>query len=303
MIYEYALEPEMVAAWSNLHSQPHFKRAFGLGQGRIVSRYPKSWAKMVWDSFSGDSDMDKKRLEELLARLKETMVKRKDYCWDSDKGSWLENAVQEHARHPFFAIMARSNPKDNGVILIEADLTGTGVAKWDVPRSCVIPRNAVDMATSIEKMLSCCRWVKFIDPYILLNEEYLPSLKAFFEILRNDRPVGPPEQIEIHTTDTDKKGAATAFLKRRLEALIPTGLSVTLFRWKEKPDGQRLHNRYILTDIGGVSFHHGLDTGARGETDDIDLLDRNSYEFRCSQYNREASAFNLIENPLQITGA
>ena len=57
-----------------------------------------------------------------------------------------------------------------------------------------------------------------------------------------------------------------------MKRIIPKGLKVTVFQWKERPNGQKLHNRYILTDLGGVSFHHGLDTGKEGEIDDITLL-------------------------------
>jgi len=80
MIFEYALEPEMVAAWGSAHNSRFFSREFGLGQGRLVSRYPKNWARKVWDSYQGANQMDRKRLEELLIRLQATMVKRNDYA-------------------------------------------------------------------------------------------------------------------------------------------------------------------------------------------------------------------------------
>ena len=38
-------------------------------------------------------------------------------------------------------------------------------------------------------------------------------------------------------------------------------------RLKQKQDGEKLHNRYILTDLGGVTFGTGLDEGKKGETD------------------------------------
>jgi hypothetical protein len=63
-----------------------------------------------------------------------------------------------------------------------------------------------------------------------------------------------------------------------------------------------LHNRYILTDLGGVSFQHGLDTGADGETDDISRLDLDQYIFRCKQYDPAAPAFDSAADPLMIIG-
>lgn len=300
MIYEYALEPEMVAAWGDYHNHRFFLREFGLGSGRLVSRYPKSWAKKVWDSFDGTSQMDRKRLEELLVRLKETMVKRKDPVWDDAQESWLENALTEHARHHFFKIMARNNPGARPEVIAEDTLAASPCPGWDVPHGMPVNRKAGDMAAAVNMMLGCGRWVKFIDPYFVQGKMgHKRSLTAFLMILAEERPVGPPETIEIHTSGG---GATTDYLREFYEKITPAGLQVTLYRWQERPGGQKLHNRYILTDLGGVSFLHGLDTGADGEKDDISRLDREQYLLRCKQYDPTAPAFDQAAAPLVITG-
>lgn len=299
MIYEYALEPEMVAAWGDRVNHRYFIREFGSAQGRLLSRYPKKWAKKVWDSFAGGSDMDKARLTELLARLQETMIKRNDFVWD-ENATWLDNAGQEHARHPFRAVLARNNPAGRPEILCEDGLSVTLCPRWDSPHGITVNRKAPEMATAVRQMLACCRWVKFIDPHLWPGKSsYKDSLQAFMEILASNRPVSPPESIEIHTKQLD---STSDIILVRFQEIIPSGLSVTLYQWQERPSGQRLHNRYILTDLGGVSFHHGLDTGADGETDDLTRLDLEQYLFRFSQYNPAAPAFDQAVAPLVITG-
>jgi hypothetical protein len=301
MIYEYALEPEMVATWGTRSNYRLYLRAFGLGQGRIVSRYPESWVEIVKNLILNGNrkELEKKRLVELLNQLKETIVQRKDCCWNDERGCWLENALHEHKRYPFFAIMARNNPEARPEIITEDSLLESGLEKWEVPHGRVVNRKAPEMAAAVEMMLSRCRQVKFIDPHLSPDKpSYRNSLKTFLNILRNDRPVGLPEVVEIHTNDIN--GASSDYLKKEFETLIPSGLLVTLFRWKEKPGGQKLHNRFILTDIGGVSFHHGLDTGD-GE-DDINRLDQKQYLIHLEQYKSNSSAFDQAESPLQITG-
>jgi len=299
MIYEYALEPDMVATWGELQNYRFFLRAFGQGQGRIVSRYPKKWAAKVWDSFETGTDMDRKRLEELLVRFKETMIKRKDVIWD-DKRSWVENALHEHARYPFSSILAKNNPENYPEILREEALGTTPCPSWDIPHGLKINRNIIDMATAVRGMLSCCRWVKFIDPYLSpRRHEYKTSLRAFLKILVQNRAVGPPESIEIHSRiQTDN----VEFIQDSFKKFIPAGLKVAFFQWKERKGGQRLHNRYILSDLGGVSFLHGLDTGKEGETDDINRLDFEQYIFRCDQYDTISSAFDKVIDPIEIVG-
>jgi hypothetical protein len=300
MIYEYALEPEMVATWGNRHNYRFFIREFGLERGRLVSHYPKTWMRRVWDMFAGGSEMDRKRLEELLARLKDVMVKRNECHWDDSKGGWVENALEEHIRYPFRAILARNNPQNLPQIICEDDLATSPCQNWDNPHGIVVNRKAPEMAAAIEMMLSRCQWVKFIDPHISPGRSYYRvSLRAFLDILARERPVGPPEGIEIHT---EQHHATEDFLRKSYEQIIPAGLSVSIFHWQERPGGQELHNRYVLTDLGGVSFHHGLDAGKDGETDDITRLDREQYLGRCKQYDPAAPAFDQAAPPLVIIG-
>jgi hypothetical protein len=299
MIAEYALEPEMVAAWGDRLNHRFFIREFGSGQGRLVSRYPKKWAKKVWESFAGDSEMDRKRLEELLARLQDTMVKRKDYVWD-DTVTWLANASAEHVRHPFRAVLARNNPANRPEILDEDTLAASPCPGWDNPHGITVNRQAPEMKAAVEMMLARCRWVKFVDPHLSPGRpNYQPSLRAFFNILAGKRTVGPLESIEIHTGLHD--GTAN-FLRESFQKITPVGLQVILYQWQGRPCGQRLHNRYILTNLGGVSFHHGLDTGRDGETDDLTRLDLDQYVFRCKQYDPIAPAFDQAAAPITITG-
>ena len=110
MIHEYALEPELVATWTDPSDCRYFKESFGLGQGRVVSRYPKRWKRLVWDAFCGNNDLAQKRLEELLVHLSERMVRRSNIQWDANSTSWLENAEREHERYPFHAILAQKQP-------------------------------------------------------------------------------------------------------------------------------------------------------------------------------------------------
>lgn len=300
MIYEYALEPKLVATWGQPHNYRFFIRAFGIEHGRHVSRYPKKWAKKVYESFSGNSDMEKKRLEELLSQFKKNMVKRKDCIWDEGKKSWLENALAEHGRHPFHAILTQHSPGKHERVICDDDLNASECRLWDVPTGTYAPRTAVELADAVKEILSLCSWVRFVDPYLSKNtKRHKDTLAAYLGILGSHRPVGPPVSIEIHTSGD---GASSEHLKNVYEKIVPAGLQVTFFQWQEKPSGQKLHNRYILTDLGGISFQHGLDAGDEGETDDIGRLGEKQYSLRCKQYLRGSQFFELASLPLDITG-
>ncbi len=133
MIHEYALEPELVASWVNRGVGRYFIEKFGLGQPRIVSRYPRRWKRLVWGAFASDNDVERKRMEELLERLSETMVKRRDGRWDAS-APWLDNAQDEHSRVPFHAILARSNPRAHPQVLIAEELDAHHAPLGSPPR-------------------------------------------------------------------------------------------------------------------------------------------------------------------------
>lgn len=116
MIHEYALEPELVATWGNRRDYRYFIDKFGLGQPRIVSRYPERWGNLAWEAFQtrrSATDIERTRMEALLSRLSERMVRRHNPIWEPDQ-TWLENAHGEHARFPFHAILARANAAGHG---------------------------------------------------------------------------------------------------------------------------------------------------------------------------------------------
>jgi hypothetical protein len=110
---------------------------------------------------------------------------------------------------------------------------------------------------------------------------------------------------------------ATILLVGQLPRIIPRGITVLLKRWRqnERGRGQLLHNRYILTDIGGVSFGAGLDANLRNsdrdaddislnelDTDEVTLLDRETYDLRWDQYAGPNPAFVLAQEPIVIVG-
>ena len=304
MISEYAVEPELVANLADRHNYNFFLREFGLGQGRLVSRYPKKWAKQVWEAHIEGSDLDRTRLTELMARLKERMIKRKDYLWEDSQKIWLENALLEHDRFPFRAILTRTNPEKRPDILCEDDLGASSCPAWDMPSGVRVARQAQMMADAVRPMLASCSWVKFIDPYIKSGRAgFRHSMRAFFQILAADRPVGPPATIELHTglLKIENKKFMNFFI-REYEKIIPAEWRVTLYQWESKVGGQNLYDRYILTDIGGVLFGAGLDEGLKGKKDDIIRLDLEPYRLCCGEYDLTRPAFREAAPPLELIG-
>ena len=133
-----------------------------------------------------------------------------------------------------------------------------------------------------------------------MTNRYKNPLREFLRIICDGRR---EVKLEYHTL-ADSRTPWDVFqqdCQDELPDIIPRGFKLTVRRWKERPRGERLHNRYILTDIGGVLFGYGLDEGTG--TDDISRLSREIYRKRCNDYGYSGSnpAFDLEED-IVITG-
>lgn len=303
MVHEYALEPELVATWGNRPDYRYFIEQFGLGQPRIVSRYPKPWKRLVWEAFRSDDDFERTRMTELLARLSERMVQRRKYVWEPAH-TWLENAHKEHDRFPFHAVLARANSTNHPSTLVAEGL-GEATPLWATPRGMTIARTAGDMAAAVATMLRIAEIIIFVDPYFRPGRiESRRPLEKFLRAVVNARPLEVPARIEVHTSLVEDRSGTREFFedqcRRNLPRYLPEGVRLVLLRLRERPGGERLHNRYILTDLGGLVFGAGLDDGADGETDDVTLMDRAQYVLRWSQHASDAMAFEVSEARVEV---
>src|SRR5262249_17455720 len=145
-----------------------------------------------------------------------------------------------------------------------------------------------------------CREVLFIDPHFSPKEpRYQHPLKEFLAILHSNQSF--PERIEVHTGEDLEVGFFKDECQKWLPRIIPERLKVRLVQWLQRDRGEKLHNRFILTDKGGVMFGVGLDDGdgADGETDDITLLDKETYWLRWKQYTSEP-VFDRVDKEDEI---
>jgi hypothetical protein len=269
MVYEYALEPELIATWGKIDAYRYFIDKFGLGQPRLASAYPSRRAyrrlkRQVLDKVVDDFEL--KRLTELFEIIMEKMLRRDNVNYNKEL-PWIENAKKEDHERPFQLILARDC------------LPGHNHVKWNVKPQCRPYRTGKELAKSVEAMLKNCCEALFIDPYFNPERrDFKKSFAAFMEGLLSNRYIPIPSIVEIHSSN---KVTNFAFMKSKIlmSKIIPDNLIVKFYQWKEKDSGEQLKDRYILTDIGGVVFAAGLDKSPRiNAKTTVSLLDREIYQ-------------------------
>jgi hypothetical protein len=305
VIYEYALDPQTVASWHRQAEYTFFAGEFGLGSPRAMSAYPRFglWRRDVIRAAkaTGAADMDWGRITALLGVLQANKIERGDAPFDGAR-TWLENAEDEHGRTTFHAIMALDNPRGRPFV-IPGSMTGViAHPLWACIRNDNRPRRSVHMCNCVRNMLRLARTVAFVDPHFHPGSpRYQSSMAEFLKTLVVNRAT-PAGRIEIHTALDTPGSAFVGVFQREMPALTPSGITVRLRRWAQKPGGEKLHDRFILTNLGGAKFSVGLDEGDHGETTDIDLLNSAQYELRWSQYMGTPPAFDSPEPPTDVVG-
>lgn len=302
MIHAFALEPALVATWGKREEFRFIHDKFGIGSPRVLLELPafSKWKKKVYDAALelALSQEDMKRIEELFRLFGEHKHRRADAVYDGVL-SWLENAEREYARQLFAGILATHNPRNHTAVLV-GDQIGAENPRFGCQGGAAASRTPESLALTLSAMLINCRELHLIDPHFgPENARHRKVLEALMNVLGVSGVA--LEHIRVHCAEKSQLG----FFEQeaaRMAARLPSGISIEFVRWRQKPGGDRLHNRYVLTDVGGVSLGVGLDAGDAGETDDVLLLPRASYTLRWAQYVEESGAFECVDRPATIAG-
>lgn len=293
MIYEYALDPGLLNSWERWR---YLTEKFSVSQGRLISRYPKRWKKMVYEALDACTELEKLRIVEKLKSIDDRMISR-FHEW-ADNGDWLTNAESENANRPFHAIVAHDNPRVGLNVLIADDLDDE-TPLWKVESELKIKRQAEALGEAVAVLISLGRKLVFIDPHFSpYKSKARNTLKVFLAKAAARTSGMPIGEIEFHTQYKPEIANFSEECLAQLPKRIPTGLRIKVIRWKEREGGEGLHNRYILTERGGVRLAWGLDEGNPSHTDDISLLQPGMFAQTWAQYCGEKPAFDLHDELL-----
>jgi len=89
---------------------------------------------------------------------------------------------------------------------------------------------------------------------------------------------------------------------RWLQGVIPTGMSIVLFDWKEKSGGEDFHDRFLLTDKGGMTIGAGFSADGPHQNAQIGLLDPKVWSVKLRALNRSATVYELADRVLVVHG-
>lgn len=271
---EYAVEPAAIGAdWQTFR---YLIEKFGFDKGRLISRMPRRWEKKVIAA-AKEAGLSDVRMSSLIERLRDTRRLRvADFGRGYDpEASWIENALREHAKRPFRAIIAAAADKacKESLVPDECDDEHVLIA---TPISCDVPRTADALSDALLPLAYAAKEIDIVDPYFdlrQLGQDFIGPLNALLGKLAGLGSAGKMVRIHWHThgtrpTDRDLANAAPGLTK----GIIPPGFTVQLFEWEEIAGGEDFHDRYVLGDCGGIMVGAGLSAAGSQENATFSLL-------------------------------
>jgi hypothetical protein len=292
MFYEYALEPAVLSSRDRVR---FFLDAFGPWKGRLLAEYPRRWKRMVIQGLDCPP-VEKLSIVERLRDLDDRVFSaRANFDYDGTR-SWLENTLTEHQREAFRAIIAAAPstaPYElDGATVDERD------PLWRVETGQLVAREPEAFVKALELLLKISSRVIIVDPYLISDtNDKTRAVCAFCDFVRGHA------SVEVHCSDSAVSyDHCMRTTERALQRALPLGVEVQVHCWKERRGGRRLHNRYLLTDVGGVKFGDSIEHGGTGQNDHLSILDDGSYKSLWNDYVGDSPAFDAAGPPRKFIG-
>lgn len=307
MYQEYAIDPTSICG--SFDRFKLFWNGLGYHEGRLLSRFPGSWEKRVVKSRSYQELPDglrKKAIEESLA--KEVKIKRRSVLsgrdFDSNAPSWLEEAERAHASMRFHSILSEENPRSHTDVACFDEIGEPGDS-WEIPKPWQVTRYHKDMAQAAAPLLRASREILLIEPYFDFHTRFTRPLKSFLtELAPYSSAI---MRIEVHLKHWDNESNDELFIEafkeraaENLRHFTPEHGGQAILEkldfiiW-ESPDANRMHPRYILTEVAGLGFENGLDESDNGGgVTDVSIIAGASLETRWNEFQETSSTRRLI---------
>ena len=178
----------------------------------------------------------------------------------ADDTAWCTEALATHARGPLTGgVIVTKSVKDNfPAEPIVARIDRLSSAPWwkSMQGSSVrLGRTNADYEMHLDPVLRCSNSLMFIDPYLDPTES---GYQCFGTLLQSAGGRTPAPLIEIHRrvpTNQSMEEFKRQFRDALVEPLRAADLNARVFMWT------RFHDRYLISNLIGISLPYGFDTG------------------------------------------
>lgn len=281
MFYEYAVDPEILADLDNCRV---FFEAFEAKPGRLVSDVPKKWLWLALGEIKKiphEQCGPRKRsyLKERLKKFsKNSLIRTRTADAGISQRSWLKFAIEQNGEYPFSAILSLTEKSESAVVHDFGELFFSPPSCWECNGQSHIERKAPQIVNSMTPLLKVSKSVHLVDPYFSFFHPSCDQSKPVLKELIAKLPlfnIGKGiKDICIHISN--KKIVTKEHLQEITQPWLRQGVTLKVSHWPQ----DQMHNRFVLTDVGGLQYGYGLSehTQSNLKEDLVSVLTHKSYE-------------------------
>ncbi|BCE02794.1 hypothetical protein [Marinicellulosiphila megalodicopiae] len=295
MIYEYAIEPEIIIEWSkNTRDFREFFDKYGLGSPRIFSSFPKGKPNKLRTYLLENGPDENKRYIEMVNYLIKSLVLRSGNC--SNEKDWVKKVVHESNQKPFGVVLTNTS------LGIQRSVTLSSMydleSLWHHKDQKSIQRTSDGISSVISNLFSLStKKIVIIDPYGWTSD-FIKQIQILINDIKMGRINNELPKVIVYFQKSKKGDNPNAdyvsdeIIKGLSECV--ENFTIDVYELTENDNSDEFHNRCVLTEHGGVMLGHGI--GIKGEefkTDDAVLLKSEIFYKKWDQFV-ENNTFEVV---------
>lgn len=311
MIRTFAIKPDAI---KDPDVSAHF-RYFGFDKGRVIGAVPEAWEADLMRALSEIDPSKESRIRIHLEELKKQgAIQRVPVT--AKTCSWIEVGISTPDDIIQGIIVENKNGHTDKRLLDGNDLATIG-SLWDVPSHLIVNKDAKSMAEQVSGFMRYAKTIRFIDPYYSADVGYLSFVKECLGI-RSRWPSLSRLCLEFHflaktnnlvrDLELIKSGSADEFFRcrdgttRSIKDKMQSKDSCTFFQWVDSRvnSEERFHERYLLTELGGVEFGGGLRSRPGNEKTSVSLISLQTRESLEKTFSTNGCALTLVRSEREI---
>jgi len=299
---EFAVEPSAIGSdWSTFK---YLIEKFGFDKGRLISRFPPKWEKKVIAA-AKDANLPDIRISSMVERLKST---KKARVFDLDRSfehddNWIDNALREHAKRAFRGIICVNKPIGCLEALTVEDCDEEHPL-FKVCSSRDVNRVAEEISDALFMLLAPATEIDVVDPFFDLRPSKGDFLGPIAALLAKLSAAGFSDKtLRIHFRTHDSRPPDYMVAQDApvlTKGLIPPGFKLQLFEWEKVEGGNDFHDRFVLTNFGGIQIGIGPAAAEASQDTTFTLLDDDHAQELRARFEKDATVYNRIGHVVQI---
>ncbi|CAH6804171.1 conserved hypothetical protein [Vibrio chagasii] len=301
VLFEHFIEPEfLVGVAKTRRTYNDFLREFSRQSPRVISEYPK-FKKFRNTTLKTQSptvgEQERLRLTELVGFIQEQGMVERCCDFDADKPLFDNFVIANSNVQTDFVLLSvegDDNPLDDKTISLESFEDGLEPLK----NQKLVEKTVGKMCSAVSDFLRLSSHITFVEPYFTDRKSAMwdPMLSYLNASLENSPTKTKHITIVINGSNSDLPSPMylRGKFQENLEDKFNDFSSFKVVSISHKPSGEKIHNRYMISELGALSWGIGLDSQDEDTNDDLILLDKDLYSKRYEQYV-ELKAFNICE--------